>query len=163
MIKSNEQKLDHIINRMANDHSVNAPADAITYAKNLYRTRSSAAQPSAFRRIMAVLQLDLAPNKAAFGERSVSGVQARQMLFKAGDNAVDLRINTGREKFHIRGQILGSGFDSGSEAELASRDMKVRAKLDANGGFTFAGLGSGEYGLTIQNTDTEIVVEKIIL
>lgn len=162
MKRSNEQKLDHIIRRMANDNSVNAPADVITYAKNLYRTRSAAAQPSAFRRIMAILQLDLAPNKAAFGERSVSGIEARQMLFEAGDNAVDLRINTGGEKFLIRGQILGGGFDSG-EAELANDDLKVRVKLDANGGFTFTGLGTGEYGLTIQNTDTEIVFEKIIL
>ena len=163
MMKSNEKNLAHIINRMANDTAVNAPADAITYAKNLYRTRSTATQPSAFRRILAVLQLDLVPNKAAFGERSVSGVQARQLLFEAGDNAVDLRINTGGEKFLIRGQILGTGFDSGSEAELAGSGHKVRVKLDTNGGFSFAGLGSGEYGLTIQSTDTEIVVEKIIL
>ena len=163
MMNSNEKNLAHIIDRMANDSSVNAPADAITYAKNLYRTRSAAAQPSAFRRILAVLQMDLAPNKAAFGERSGGGIEARQMLFEAGDNAVDLRINTGDEKFLIRGQILGTGFDSGSEAELAGSDQKVRVKLDPNGGFTFAGLGSGEYGLTIQNIDTEIVVEKIIL
>src|SRR4249919_1757576 len=46
MIKSNEKNLAHIINRMANDNSVNAPADAIAYAKNLYRTRSTATQPS---------------------------------------------------------------------------------------------------------------------
>ena len=162
MIKSQEQKLEHIVRRMAADRSENAPADVIKYAKNLYRSRSVAAQPSMLRKIMAVLQADLAPNKAAFGERSVSGVQARQMLFGAGENAVDLRINTSGEKFHLRGLVLGSGFNGG-EAELSGAGLSKRAKIDGNGGFTFAGLEAGEYSLAIQSSEIEISIEKFTL
>ena len=161
MINS-EPKLDHIIRRMAGDRSENAPADAIKYAKDLYRTRLAQTQPSMLRRILAVLQADLAPNKAAFGERSVAGGQARQMLFGAGDNAIDLRIKTSGEKFHIRGLILGSGFDGG-EAKLTGADLSISSQIDANGGFTFAGLESGEYSLTIQSKEIEISIEKFTL
>jgi hypothetical protein len=162
MNSSEQNKLEHIIRRMAADRSEDAPADAIRYASNLFRSRATQARPSVLRKVLAALHVDLAPNKAAFGERSASGVQARQMLFDAGDNAIDLRVNVEGQKFHIRGQVLGSGIDGG-EVELSHDGINVRAKIDENGGFTFAGLTAGEYSLTIQSSETELVIEKFTL
>ena len=84
------------------------------------------------------------------------------MLFGAGDNAIDMRINASGDKFHLRGQVLGSGFDGG-EAELSGAGVNVGASIDENGGFTFAGLGSGEYSLTLRGSDIEISIEKFTL
>ena len=57
--------------------------------------------------------MDLSPNKAAFGERSASATQVRQMLFGAGENSIDLRIiENEKGLLTMHGQILGEGFEN---------------------------------------------------
>lgn len=161
-MKNSEQKIEHIIQRMLADRSVDAPQDAITYARNLYRTRAVEPKASILKRVLAVLQVDLAPNRAAFGERSASGSQARQLLFDSGDNAVDLRVTAVDDKFDIRGQILGEGFENG-EIEITSGQVLVTVKIDKASSFSVAGLAAGEYDLTITGKNTEIQIDKIDL
>jgi hypothetical protein len=162
MKNSEEQKIEYIIERMLADRSVDAPQDAITYVRNLYRTRALEPKASIIRRVLAVMQVDLAPNRAAFGERSASGGQARQMLFDSGDNAVDLRVTAVADKFGIRGQILGAGFENG-EIEITSVQVKVKVKIDKASSFSVSGLAAGEYDLTITGKNTEIQIEKLNL
>jgi hypothetical protein len=97
--------MDHILQRMASDRSVDAPADSIKYARDLFRMRASQLQPTILERVFAVLSLDLAPNRAAFGERSTSAAHVRQMLFESGDNAIDIRVTGEDSRFEIKGQI----------------------------------------------------------
>jgi hypothetical protein len=161
-MKSTEQKLEQIMRRMAADRAEDAPADAIRYAKNLFRTRAVEAKPTVLRRILASLQVDLEPNRAAFGERSAAGAEARQMLFDAEDNAVDLRVTAAADRFDVRGQVLGAGFEAG-EATIMAGELQYRSPLDAQGGFSFGGLEAGEYSLTISGRSIDIQIEKIIL
>ncbi|MBK8465906.1 MAG: hypothetical protein IPL32_08750 [Chloracidobacterium sp.] len=160
MKNSEEQNIEHIIRRMLTDRSVDAPRDAVTYARNLYRTRALEPKASIVRRVLAVMQVDLAPNRAAFGERSSSSSQARQMLFESGDNAVDLRVTAVDDKFDIRGQILGEGFENG-EIEITGVQLKVRVKIDKASSFSVSELAAGEYDLTITGKNTEIQIDKI--
>ena len=162
MKNSEEQKIEHIIQRMLTDRSVDAPEDVVTYARNLYRTRAVEPKASIIRRVLAVMQVDLAPNRAAFGERSASGSQARQMLFDSGDNAVDLRITAIDDKFDIRGQILGDGFANG-EIEIISDQVSITVKIDKTNAFNVSGLAAGEYNLTIVGKNTEIQIDKLDL
>lgn len=143
---------------MQTDKAVDAPADLTRFARDLYRTRVVESSPSLIQRIAAVLSVDLAPGRAAFGERSATGGTARQMLFEAGDNAVDLRVTAARKGFDIRGQVLGDGFENGT-VEMAD----LKADIDANGGFVFNGINTGEYNLTVRGGTQEIFIEKIIL
>lgn len=143
---------------MQADTAIDAPAELTQFAKGLYRTRVIESSPSLIQRIAAVLSVDLAPGRAAFGERSATGGTARQMLFEAGENAVDLRLTAKGKSFDIRGQILGEGFENGT-VEIA--DMK--ADLDANGGFVLKGIKKGEHSLTVRGETQEIFIEKIIL
>lgn len=159
MNNAHEQKLEHIISRMQSDRSVDAPADALTYAKNLFKTR--AAEPSLLRRFVAVLKVDLAPNRAAFGERSAGG-EARQMLFESGDNAVDIRITPAENGFDIRGQILGDGFASG-HAGIDNSDLSTSTTIDDIGGFRLTSIPAGEYTLTMRDGTQEIVIEGLML
>ena len=147
---------------MLSDTSVDAPAGAIKYAKNLYRSHAAEPKASIIQRVLAVLQSDLAPNRAAFGERSAAGSQARQMLFDSGENAVDLRITAAESKFDLRGQILGAGFEKG-EIEVAGKKTSVKAVIDDMSGFKISGLQAGEYRLTMKGSDTEIVIEQLEL
>jgi len=157
MKRTAEQRLEHIIRRMQADNAIDAPAELTKFAKGLYRTRVVEPTPSLFKRIAAVLSVDLAPGRAAFGERSASGSQARQMLFEAGDNAVDLRVTAAGKAFDIRGQILGDGFENGS-VEIAGQKIEIE-----NGAFALKNIAAGEYSLTAQGGEQEIFIEKIIL
>ncbi len=157
-----DQIFEHIVRRMADDKAIDAPADALKYAKNLYRTRAAQPEASIVRRILAVLKMDLAPNRATFGERSAATGQARQMLFESGSNAVDLRIKAVGKAFEISGQILGGGFENG-EIVVANTDRSINAKLDNLCGFSLSGVPAGDYSLTVRSRTSEIFVEQIIL
>ena len=102
MTNENENLINKIVSLMETDSSVDAPTDAIKWAKNIFRTRAVEPKKSLVQKVLAVLQIDLSPNKAAFGERSASGAQARQMLFQAGDNSIDLRIAETEKGFNLR-------------------------------------------------------------
>ena len=156
MNNANEQKLEHIISRMQADRSIDAPTDSLKYAKDLFRTR--AAEPSLIQRIVAVLRVDLAPNRAALGERSASGGQARQMLFDSGENAIDLRVTATESGFGIRGQILGGGFELG-EVQIGGQFTEI----DEIGGFRFASVVAGEYTMVVRSESRELTIEGLIL
>ena len=161
-MNTGNNKIEHIIQRMLTDTSVDAPVDAIKYAKNLYRTRAVEPRSSFVQRVLAVMQVDLAPNRAAFGERSAAGAEVRQMLFDAGENAVDLRVTAVKDGFDIRGQILGDGFENG-EIQIVNDDVANKVKIDKTSGFKVFGLPAGKYDLAIKGEKAEIVLEKLEL
>jgi len=162
MKNSQDQTLEHIIRRMQSDTAVDAPADAIRYAKNLFRVREAQPKLSIVQRLLAVAQIDLAPDRAAFGERSAAEGQARQILFEAGDSAVDLRIMASGKAFNIRGQILGSGFENG-EVTIVNGGTPVNAKIDEMSGFKVINLPAGDYSLTIRGGNNEIFIEHLTI
>lgn len=157
-----EQLLEHIVRRMQTDRSVDAPADSLKYAKDLYRTRLPKREESRIQRLIAVIMADLAPSRAAFGERSAAGAQARQMLFEAGENAVDLRIGRASSGFDLRGQVFGPGAESG-EVHLKGETFSDATMLNDMSGFLMAGVPAGSYELTVSLANCNITVERIIV
>lgn len=157
---STEKKLQHIIDLMQRDDSVDAPADSIRWASNLYRTRASAPKKSFVQKLAAVLQMEIAPNKPAFGERSASVSQVRQMLFKAGDNAIDLRIEPFEKAFGVRGQILGEGM-SGAAIRLFNDVQKLESRANELSEFAFENVKPGQYELIISSETVEIALKTI--
>lgn len=154
-----EQNLEHIISRMKADTSIDAPPDSLKYVSDLFRTRSAAPRPTIVRRIVAALTMDLMPDRAAFGERSAAGGQARQMLFDAGEFAIDLRVSGGENGFDIRGQILGE-YGAGS-VTLSGDGHSSETDLDADGGFRFDAVAAGTYSIVIAGEGGELAVENI--
>lgn len=151
-----ERKLQYIAHLMETDDSVDAPADSIKWAKNLFRTRVG--QPSLLKRIVAVLTADLAGGRPAFGERSASAAAPRQMLFTAGEYAIDLRITGSKKKFDIRGQVLGKEL---GDATVGLEGTGFRSSLGENGEFKLSGIPGGKYSLVIKAVDLELVAEHI--
>lgn len=158
---NNEKHINEIIELMRRDNSADAPADSIKWAKNLFLTRR-AEQPSLVRRIAAVLKMDLAPGRAVLGERSAGTTQARQMLFSAGEHAIDLRVTGVKKRYTVSGQILGEGFES-SNVVLSSAKDRFEAHPKAGGVFEINDVPAGVYSLTATAEATEIVVEQIEL
>lgn len=141
---------------MQHDDSVDAPQDALKWSKNLFRTRAAQPAKTLVQKLMAVLQMDLAPNKAAFGERSASAAQERQMLFSAGANGIDLRIKKGEKGFDLKGQILGEGF---AESRVRFGDLETTTNRLSE--FSFSEIPAGRYDLTLFSGETEITVENL--
>jgi hypothetical protein len=153
---SEKQIINEIIALMQRDESTDAPQDAIKWSKNIFRTRAAQPAKSFVQKILAVLQMDLAPNKAAFGERSASAAQERQMLFEAGENGIDLRIKAGEKGFAVKGQILGEGF---ANANVKLGDFE--AKTGELSEFSFTEIPAGKYDLTLSSGETEITIENL--
>ena len=156
MKNSEKQFLEEIVNLMQRDESIDAPLDAIKWSKNLFRTRAAEPKKSLVQKVLAVLQMDLAPNKAAFGERSASAAQERQMLFEAGENGIDLRIRETEKGFAVKGQMLGENF-----AGCAVRLGDLEAKANDLSEFSFANVPAGKYDLTLVSDETEITIENL--
>ena len=155
-----EKNIKRITELMQRDDSVDAPADSIKWAKNIFRTRVPARSASIVERVIAVLRADLSGGKPVFGERSAGPAAARQMLFEAGDSAVDLRITSKGRSVSSRGQVIGDGFENA--VAVLSGDAEVTAELDTDSGFELAAK-KGIYTLTITGPETEIVIEKLDL
>lgn len=154
---NNEQFLDKIISLMQTDNSFDAPNDSVSWAKNIFRTQVQEPKQSIVKRLMAVLQIDLSANKPVFGERSTSSA-IRQMLFQADETAIDLRVSKTPHGFLLKGQILGVGF-ANSMVKLGGFETKANDLAE----FSFDQIPVGEYSLTVQTLEKEIVIEHLNL
>ncbi len=145
---------------MRRDDSVDAPSDSVRWASNLFRTRAVEPKTSFVKKLAAVLQMEIAPNKPAFGERSASTSAVRQMLYRAGDNAVDIRIEKAKKGFSIRGQILGDGF-ANATIRLADDARRFDGTASDMSEFQFNNVPAGAYELTIHGSGVEITLKAI--
>lgn len=162
MSMSANRDIETIISLLQTDDSVDAPNDAIRWAKNLFATRTVESKSGLVRRVLAKLVSDLLPNTAVFGQRSAGGTQARQLLFEAEDNAIDLRIESRKGGMEIRGQIIGDGFE-GATVRLVADDNEFETGADDMCLFNLTGVPSGSYTLIIGTPSAEIHAENIVL
>lgn len=157
---STEKNLKNILDLMQRDDSVDAPDDSIRWASNLFRTRAQQPKQSLIKKIAAVLQMDIVPGKPAFGERSASASKIRQMLFRADDNAVDIRVEPAKKGFTIRGQVLGTGFENAS-VRLSDDAKALDTRASKTSEFQFENVSAGRYELVIRGESLEIGLRAI--
>ena len=150
----------YIVNLMQRDDSVDAPADSIRWVSNLFRTRAAQAKPSLIRKLAAVFQMEISPNKPAFGERSASTAAVRQILYRAEEHAIDLRIEAAKKGFSVRGQILGNNFANASVRLFDDGRTFETTASDASE-FRFESVTAGRYDLTIKGDEVEITLKAI--
>ena len=160
MKNNNEDLINKIVHLMQTDNSADAPADSIEWSKNLFLSRTAEPKKSLVQKVLAVLQMDLSPDKAAFGERSASASDIRQMLFGAGDHQVDLRIAKANKSFTVTGQILGEDF-AGAEIAIFNDSKNFTVKTNELGEFRFENISKDKYTLSLTFKDKEIVIENI--
>ena len=158
MSKNNDQEINELVRLIQADKSIDAPANAIQWSKNIFRARAAEPKKSVLEKVLAVLQMDLSPNRAAFGERSASASQARQLLFQAGENALDIRIAKTERGFNLHGQILGEGFAAGT-VKLG----EIEAPINELGEFKLTEIPGGKYDLSVRKGEKEIAVENLEL
>lgn len=154
-------KFGEIIRLMQKDDSKDAPQDSIVWAKNLFRSRITEPKKSTLQKVLAVLQMDLSKNQPAFGERS-SATATRQMLFRAEEIGVTLRISNDENQISVKGQILGAEFE-GCKVILSNNENSFSATANELSEFKIQTIPNGIYTLTIRNAEKEISVENLEL
>ena len=159
-VMSTKKNLDEIIDLMRRDDSIDAPADSIRWARNLFKTRAAAPPATLMQKLVAVLQMEIKPNTAAFGERSATTSQIRQMLYRAGENAVDIRVGPANKGFEVRGQILGDGFARAS-LRLFNDTNVYNVRANENSEFSIEKVPADKYDLVITGDEAEITLKTI--
>ena len=157
---SNQRNIQNIIELLERDDSIDAPAESIKWAKNLFAVRAAESKIGILQRIKAHLNVDLSPGVLIHGERSATASSVRQMLFEAGDIAVDLRITKTGRAFDIKGQILGDGFMEGTISFISREGKEVEFPI-LESSFESFGIRSADYQVIIRGTETEIVIESV--
>lgn len=161
MSKNSDPTIEKIIQLMERDESSDAPADSIRWAKNLFRARAVEPKKSLAQKVLAVLQMDLSPNQPIFGERSTSSA-ARQMLFSAGENGIDLRISSADNGLNVQGQILGDGF-ADCTITFAGENAAFQVQANNLNEFNLTEIPSGRYDLLLRSGEKEIIIEGLEL
>lgn len=150
-----------ILNLMKTDEAKDAPADLLVWTKNIFRSKIAKPKKSILQKILAVLEMDLSPNTAAFGERSAAS-STRQLFYKANEIGISLRISKDENEVTLMGQILGEGFEN-CEVELKSTTTSISVASNELSEFRLSKIPFGNYDLFIRNLETELVIENVNL
>ncbi len=154
-------RLERTINLMRSDETKDAPRDVLFSVVNMFRERVAATpEPSLVRRVLAALSFDSAQVSPAYGVRSGQAA-ARQMLYSAGDNDLDLRVQPSGEAWVVSGQVLGQC--TGGRVELAGSDTETAAELNELCEFTLPAVSSGSYTLRLRLGEVEVEIPELQL
>ena len=156
--------LTHIIELMRTDTTEDAPSHLIARVMDLFPARNTvepAAKHSVWQRISATLSFDSAQLSPAFGLRAAQPAVARQLLFSAGQNDLDLRIAPSGKGWAVSGQVLGEC--TSGEIELHGAAGQVRTVLNDLCEFTLPPVQTGNYTLRLRLADSEIEVPDLEL
>ncbi|HEY0079434.1 MAG TPA: hypothetical protein VGB73_12545 [Pyrinomonadaceae bacterium] len=154
-------RLEQTIALMRGDASEAAPRDALAQVVGLFRERADARRPSALRRLLAVLSFDSAQLAPAYGVRSAQAGAARQMLYSAGEDDLDLRVSHEDDGWVVSGQWLGENVEG--RVELSGAERTESAALDEQSEFTLPPVPEGTYTLRLRLKDAEVEVEGLEL
>lgn len=154
-------RLEDLITLMREDQSVDAPRDVLAQAINVIN-RQSAGRDPILRRVIAALKFDSLTLAPAFGVRSTQ-TSARQLLYSAEGNDVDLRIAKQEDdRWLVAGQLLAEDC-SGGEIQLEGETQTISAVLNELCEFTLPAVAPGNYRFLLRLANVEIEVPKLDL
>lgn len=136
-------------------------SSVIESAVRAFRSRKSrlSTLSNSLRRVLAILNFDSMGIAPAFGVRS--GIPAaRQLVFRAGPDEIDLRIEPQGQTWTLSGQILGQSQVSG-RAVLQGAQSTQTAVLNELGEFVLMSVRAGTYGLDISLATVRIEISDI--
>lgn len=153
-------RIEQTVNSMRTDEAEDAPRHAVASVLNLFRTRAQASEPSLVQRVLAALSFDSTQLTPAYGVRSGQAT-ARQMLYSAGANDIDLRVQPSGEAWVVSGQVLGEC--AGGSIRLEGTAAQVEAELNELCEFTLPAVPSGSYTLRLRLDEVEVEVPELRL
>ena len=157
-------RLEQVMGLMRADEGLDAPPALVSQAINLFRARAARdASPSLTRRILAALSFDSLQMTPAYGVRSGQAA-ARQLLYSAGENDLDLRVTQSGDSWIIAGQVLGANCAGLKGAvELQGAEATTSAELNDQCEFRLPPVAAGSYQLRVRFGDDLIEIPELEL
>lgn len=151
--------LGRTIALMRSDQAEDAPPEVITRAIQLFEKQ---AQPvdwlAPMRRIVAVLTQAPSRPSLALGFRS-GATDNRQLLYRADDYDLDVRLSGSAGRWTIAGQVLGPV--TGGQIRLSSATGAIETTLNALAEFSFTNLLADHYQLILTTNTVEIEINNL--
>jgi len=158
-----KQEFQGLITRLLEDSAFEPPADLVQWGVNLFQP---IVQPQAARRglrkIIASLIFDTFDQPMLAGVRRV-GTPPRQLLFRAGDVDVDVKIEAmeANDRISLVGQVLSNAtkFFDNTPVKLESHGIvRYRTMTNVVGEFSFDEVPKDTYHLSVDLPEGQITL-----
>lgn len=151
-------ELEKAIGLMRSDESKDAPRDVIHLAISQFIAGARKPEKSLARKILAALSFDSAEMTPALGVRSGASSESRQLLYRAGNTDLDIRVASQDNCWVVSGQVLGTEDLSEGSIELEGGEARVSSQLNDLSEFSLPPVPTGSYTLRLRliNMDIEV-------
>ena len=160
--RTNLQRLQNFFEFAENNSTETVPQATTAHLLNVYQPPKRAKKEGFVTRLKGVLTFDDWLPEFAVNER-LAFSDTRQLLFRADDYEIDLRLNFAAGRCQINGQIFPDC--AGAEVEISSENFadKVSHKVLLNEycEFVFPFVAEGIYDFKIILKDKEIEIPQI--
>jgi len=156
------RELQDLVSHLQQDSACEPPAELVQWGIELFQPVMQPAPEGRIRKIIAALVFDTFEEPAMAGIRRV-GAPPRQLLFRAGDVDVDVKIESmeANDRITLVGQVLSNGakFFDNTPVKLESHGI-VRYKTRTNlvGEFSFDEVPKDTYHLSVDLPEGQITL-----
>jgi hypothetical protein len=160
--KELSQEFQNLITRLQNDATFEPPAEVVQWGVSLFQPVQRPPADGPFRRLIASLVFDTYDEPMLAGIRRV-GAPPRQLLFRAGEVDVDVKIESmeTNDRITLVGQVLSNTtkFFDNTPVKLESHGI-VRFKTRTNlvGEFSFDAVPKDTYHLSVDLPEGQITL-----
>jgi hypothetical protein len=154
------RKISEFVNYSESEKFESVPQNVTANLLNIFQPTGKANQKreSAVKRLFASLVFD--DWQTALNERYVYS-DNRQMLFKAGDFEIDLRLSFSGDKCQVSGQIFPDCFDG--IVEIATAEISEKTGFNESCEFQLPPVANGVYELRLNIDDKLIAIQDFSL
>ena len=157
-----KQELQYLLTRLQEDASFEPPADVVQWGVNLFQPVIQPQSGGKLRKIIASLIFDTYDQPMLAGVRRV-GAPPRQLLFRAGDVDVDVKIESmeANDRITLVGQVLSGAekFLDNTPVKLESHGIvRYRTRTNLVGEFTFDEVPKDTYHLSVDLPEGQITL-----
>src|SRR5215468_5247472 len=157
------RELQSLVSHLQQDSACEPPAELVQWGIELFQPVTQPAAPGGrVRKIIAPLVFDTFAEPAMAGLRRV-GAPPRQLLFRAGDVDVDVKIESmeANNRITLVGQVLSSAtkFFDNTPVKLESHGIvRYRTRTNVVGEFSFDEVPKDTYHLSVDLPEGQITL-----
>jgi hypothetical protein len=156
-----KQEFQVLVTQLRDDSSFEPPADVVQWGINLFQPLMQPEQ-GGLRKFIAALVFDTFDQPLLAGVRRV-GAPPRQLLFRAGDVDVDVKIESmeANDRITLVGQVLSSAtkFFDNTPVKLESHGIvRYRTRTNVVGEFSFDEVPKDTYHLSVDLPEGQITL-----
>jgi hypothetical protein len=156
------QEFQLLVNRLRNDSTYEPPTDLVQWGINLFQPVAQLESGGALKKLIGLLVFDSFDQPMLAGVRRV-GAPPRQLLFRAGEVDVDVKIESmeANDRITLVGQVLSNAekFFDNTPVKLESHGIvRYKTKTNLVGEFSFDEVPKDTYHLSVDLPEGQITL-----